>query len=94
MRHAGDIRRREDQVPGNLALDPLREDGARQVDLGEIVEAEDAVVIRFGSGRERMQPASAGVAENSIQGREATEGFVHYPVQRRGIRDVGGEVNI
>ncbi len=60
-------------MSGNLALDPLREDGAGQIDLGEIVEAEDTVVIRFGSGRERMQAAAAGVTENGIEGREATE---------------------
>ena len=41
MRHAGDIGGREDEMAGNLALDPLREDGAGQIDLGEIVEAEN-----------------------------------------------------
>ncbi len=82
-------------MAGNFALDPVGEDGARQIDLGEIVEAENAVVVGFGSGGERMQPAAAGVAEDGIQGREALEGFFHHDsVQRSGVCDVDWKINI
>src|SRR5450432_2139817 len=94
VRRAGNVRRREDEVAGNLAFDPLREDGPRQINLGEIVKAKDAFVIGFGCGREGMQPAASGVAENGIEGREAAETFVHCPVQRSGVGNIGFEVNI
>ena len=76
-------------MAGDLALDPLREHGARQVDLGEIVETENAVVVGLGSCGEGMQTATAGVAENRIQGREAVEGFGDDLSQGGGICNVG-----
>ncbi len=63
-------------MTGSLTFYPLREDGTRQIDLGKIVETENAVVIGLGSGSEGMQAAAASVAENGIQGRETVEGFV------------------
>ena len=79
------------EMAGNFAFNPVGEDSARQIDLGEIVEAKNAVVVSFGSGREGMQAAAAGVAEDGIQGREALEGFRHDSVQRSGIRNIGLE---
>ena len=75
-------------MAGNFALNPVGEDGARQIDLGEIVEAKNAVVVRFGSCGKRMQAAAAGVAEDGVQGREALEGFRHDSVQRSGLCNV------
>ena len=78
----------------NFALDPVGEDGAGQIHLGEIVETENAIVVSFGSGGEGMEPATAGVAEDGIEGREALEGFFHYMVQRGRVGDVGREINM
>src|SRR5258707_10737807 len=41
-----------------------------------------------------MQPTASGMTENSIEGREATEQFRHYPRQRGRICDVSREINI
>ena len=76
-------------MAGNLALYPVCEDGARQVDLGEIVEAENAIVFGFRSHGKGMQPATAGVAQYCVQSREAIEGFLNYSTQCRGIGNVG-----
>src|SRR5882672_259141 len=81
-------------MAGNLALYPVGEDGACQVDLGEIVETEDVFVISFRSCSKGMQTATAGMAEHGIQGREAVEGFLNGLAQSSGVGNVSREINV